>query len=370
MPRRRAALVGCGFFAENHLNAWKDLRDRCDLVAVCDLDPAKAASAGQRFGVAGVYSDVEQMLAAEKPDFLDIVTTAPSHRPIVELCARHGVAAIVQKPLAPDWSDAQALVAAMDRAGLPLMVHENFRFQRPLIRARDIIESGAIGKPVWARFSWRSGFDVYAGQPYLATVERFILLDLGIHVLDVARALLGEVDQVFCRTQSVKPGIMGEDMATAMLRHCNGATSIVDITYASKQTPDPFPQTLVHLEGTAGSLRLEDRYRLSVTTPAGTSSESVAPEPSSWGAEPWLLTQDSVLKAQMHWLDCLDSGAEPATSGHDNLRTFALVEACYSSAAAAAPVATGAPVVSDAGAAVPGQDGHPLHLAGAVPGRG
>lgn len=338
MPRRRAALVGCGFFAENHLNAWKDLRERCELVAVCDLDPAKAASAGRRFGVPGIYSDVEAMLTQEKPDFVDIVTTAPSHRHLVETCARHGIAAIVQKPLAPDWDDAKALVAAMDRAGQSLMVHENFRFQKPLIRAREVIESGEIGKPVWARFTWRSGFDVYAGQPYLATVERFILLDLGIHVLDVARAFLGEVDQVFCRTQSIKPGIAGEDMATVMLGHCNGATSIVDITYQSKQSPDPFPQTLVHLEGTAGSLRLEDRYRLTVTSPAGTSTEAVAPDPSSWGTEPWLLAQDSVVKTQMHWLDSLNNGKEPATSGHDNLKTFALVEASYHSAATGQPV--------------------------------
>ncbi len=338
MQRRRAALVGCGFFAENHLNAWKDLRERCELVALCDLDSAKAALAGQRFGVPGVYSNVEEMLAREKPDFVDIVTTAPSHRPLVETCARHGIPAIVQKPLAPDWDDAQALVAAMDRAGQPLMVHENFRFQRPLIRAREVIESGKIGKPVWARLSWRSGFDVYAGQPYLATVERFILLDLGIHVLDVARAFLGEVEQVFCRTQSIKPGIAGEDMATVMLGHRNGAISIVDVTYASKQSPDPFPQTLVHLEGTAGSLRLENRYRLTVTSPAGTHTEAVAPDPSSWGTEPWLLAQDSVVKIQMHWLNCLDSGTRPATSGHDNLKTFALVEACYLSAATGQPV--------------------------------
>ncbi|WP_419728974.1 Gfo/Idh/MocA family protein [Lichenicola sp.] len=338
MPRKRAALVGCGFFADNHLNAWRDLRDRCDLVAVCDLDPAKAKSASDRFGVPGAYTDIEEMLVAQKPDFLDVVTTAPSHLPIVRLCARHGIAAIVQKPLAPDWNDAVALVAEMDQAGLPLMVHENFRFQRPISAAIDRFRSGEIGRPTWGRFSWRTGFDVIAGQPYLAELNRFILLDLGIHVLDVARAFLGEVDQVFCRTQSIRPGIKGEDMATVMLGHRNGATSIVDITYSSRQSPDPFPQTLIHLEGTEGSLRLEDRYRLTVTSPAGTRTETIPPAPSSWGTEPWLLTQDSVVSTQAHWLDCLETGAIPATSGHDNLRTFALVEACYRSAETALPV--------------------------------
>lgn len=333
MPRKRAALVGCGFFANNHLNAWRDLAGRCEIVAVCDIDPARAAAAGQRFGIPGVYSDFEAMLERERPDFVDIVTTAPSHRSLVETCARKRIPAIVQKPLAPDWSEACALVAAMEGAGLPLMVHENFRFQRPLARAIEILASGAIGRPTWGRISFRSGYDIYSGQPYLAQVDRFILLDLGIHLLDVARALFGEVEEIFCRTQRVKPGIAGEDMATVILTHRNGATSVVDLTYASRQSPDPFPQTLVHIEGDVGSIRLEDRYVMAVTTPQGFYNTTVAPQPSSWGKEPWLLTQDSVIATQAHWLDCLDSGREPATSGADNLRTFALVEASYRSAA-------------------------------------
>ena len=333
MPRKRAALVGCGFFADNHLNAWRDLRDRCEVVAVCDLDHVKAHSAAQRFGIPGVYTDFEGMLTEKKPGFVDIVTTAPSHRPLVEICARHGIPAVVQKPLAPDWAEACAAVEAMEKAGLPMMVHENFRFQRPLLRAREVLVSGAIGRPTWSRISFRCGYDIYAGQPYLAEVERNIILDLGIHLLDLARAFFGEVDKVFCRTQRIRPDIAGEDMATILLHHRNGAVSVVDFTYASRQSPDPFPQTLVHLEGETGSIRLEDRYRMIVTTPDGATTESVAPTPSAWGKEPWLLTQDAVITTQAHWLDSLDAGREPETSGADNLRTFALVEAAYRSAA-------------------------------------
>ena len=93
-------------------------------------------------------------------------------------------------------------------------------------------------------------------QPYLAEEERFILLDLGIHVLDVARVFLGEADRLYCQAQSIRPGIRGEDMATMMLHHRSGATSVVDCSYASRLDPDPFPETLLHLEGTRGSLVL------------------------------------------------------------------------------------------------------------------
>ena len=338
MAMRRGAVIGCGFFAANHLNGWAELKDRCAIAAVCDSDPAKSEAAARRFGIPAYYADAGEMLAAVKPDFADIVTTAPSHRRLVELCAGHGVAMIVQKPLAPGWEDASALVSAAREARVPLMVHENFRFQKPVLRAREIVSSGAIGTPIWARFSWRTNFDVYAGQPYLAETSRFILMDIGVHVLDVARAFLGEVTEVFCRTRSIKPGIAGEDMATVTMTHESGATSVNDFTYESRHAPDPFPQMLLEVEGTAGAIRLGADYRITVTGSTGTRTETAEPAPLRWSYEPWLAVQDSVVAIQRHWLDCLDTGAEPETSGLDNLRTFALVEACYTSAAGKLPV--------------------------------
>ncbi len=213
------------------------------------------------------------------------------------------------------------------------MVHENFRFQAPLLRAAGLVRAGVIGSPIWGRFSFRTGYDIYSGQPYLAEAERFVLLDVGVHVLDVARVFMGEAVSVYCRSQSVRPGIKGEDAATVLLDHIGGGVSTVEMSYASHQQPDPFPQPLMELEGRHGAMRLDIGYRLTVTTASGTNTETVAPAPVSWGAEPWLITQDSVRSAQRHWLDCLASGAEPATSGRDNLRTFALVEAAYESAA-------------------------------------
>ncbi len=346
MAKRRAAVIGCGFFSSNHINGWLELKDRCDLVAVCDLDPAKAKAAAERFGVPSCYTDVATMLREAKPDFADIVTTAPSHRPLVELCAAHGVGVIVQKPLALDWEDALGLVSAAHRKNLPIMVHENFRFQRAVLRAREIVASGEIGTPFWGRFSWRTNFNVYAGQPYLADTKRFILMDIGVHVLDVARAFLGEVSELYCRTSSIKQGIAGEDIATVLMTHESGATSVNDFTYESRQTPDPFPQMLLEVEGKAGSVRLGVDYRLDVTSPKGARTETVLPDPLSWGTPQWLVIQDSVVAIQRHWLDSLDKGVPAETSGLDNLRTFAAVEACYASAATGLP-AKPAPITLD-----------------------
>jgi predicted dehydrogenase len=330
--RYRAGLIGCGFYSRNHLHAWRDLSEDVELVAVCDHDERKARAAADAFGVSQWYGDAAQMLEAEALDFVDIVTTMPSHKPLVLLAASHKVPVIVQKPFAPTWQDCRDMVEACRNASVPLMVHENFRFQSPILEVRRILEAGTIGELAWGRINWRTGYNIYAGQPYLAAEERFILLDIGVHVLDLARVLLGEVERVFCETQSFKPGIAGEDMATIMLKHINGAVSIVDCSYATKRDPDPFPEVLLEIEGRHGSLILSPGLELRVTSDGETTVRSLRTPLLHWTSEPWHVSQESVLNTQRHWVECLRAGREPEISGRDNLKTYALVEAAYESA--------------------------------------
>ena len=337
----RGAVIGCGFFAQNHLHAWNDIAD-VRLVAVCDKDAAKAKAAAETFRVPAWYDNAEEMFASQKLDFVDIATTMPTHRALVELAARHKVPTIVQKPFAPAWEDCVAMVGACNAAGVPLMVHENFRFQAPLMAVRRVLEAGEIGTPYFGRVSFRTGYDIIAGQPYLAREEKFIILDLGIHVLDMARVYFGEAETVYAQTQQIRPNIVAEDMATMLLRHRSGATSIVDCSYSSQISPEPFPQTLVHIEGTRGSIQLHLGYRMSVLSD-GVAREEIVDSPLlSWTSQPWHTAQESVLNTQRHWVECLRTGRTPQTSGADNLRTYALVDAAYRSAAerrAVAPLA-------------------------------
>jgi predicted dehydrogenase len=234
------------------------------------------------------------------------------------------------------------MVASCKAAGIPLMVHENFRFQAPLISVRDVIESGAIGTPHFGRISFRTGYDVFAGQPYLAREEQLILLDLGVHVLDMARVYFGEAETVYCQTQRIRPNVRAEDMATMLLRHRSGATSIVDCSYSTWTQPDPFPQTLLQIEGTEGGIALLEGYRMQVTTGGEMHERDVSSPLLAWTSQPWHTAQESVLNTQRHWIDCLRKGIPPQTSGEDNLRTYALTMAAYRSAAerrAVAPIA-------------------------------
>jgi D-apiose dehydrogenase len=218
-------------------------------------------------------------------------------------------------------------------------VHENFRFQSPLRALRELMDEGRIGTPHFGRISFRTGHDIYQKQPYLATDERFIIADLGIHLLDMARFYFGEVEALACRTKRVNPGIRGEDTATMLLQHANGVVSVVDCSYATPVQPDPFPETLVEVDGDRGALRLEQGYRLRISSRGGgAETRELDPPLLPWAERPWLAVQESVLRIEEHWVDRLRAGREPETSGADNLRTFALVEAAYESAASSRTV--------------------------------
>ncbi len=341
MPEQlNGAVIGCGFFAQNHLHAWREI-DGVHLRAVCDLDGAKAQAAGQAFAVDHVYTDANRLFEEQALDFVDIVTTMETHRVLVELAARHQVATIVQKPFAPSMDDARAMVDACSRDKTPLMVHENFRWQTPLRSVYDVVQSGDIGEPFFGRVSFRHGNPVgYENQPYLFEQEQYIINDVGVHLLDLARFYFGEVTQVFTQTQRVNTRFKGEDVATLLLRHHSGATSIADLSVSTQTSPDPFPQTLVCVEGTKGSVVLTQDYCMNVTRSGAAREYDVSPKYHSWAEQPWDMVQDSVVNIQRHFIDCLRRGIEPETSGADNLTSLGLVFSAYESAQLNRPVVT------------------------------
>jgi D-apiose dehydrogenase len=331
MTPLRGGLIGCGFFARNHLSAWRDLSQarEAEIVAVCDVNQDRAEQWARDFGVPHAYADRDTMLREREVDFMDIVTPPATHRSLVEWAARAGKHVICQKPMALSLADARAMVAACRDAGVRFMVHENFRWQSPMQELK--LEAERLGELFFGRITFRTPYDVYRDQPYLAEDPRFVIADLGVHLLDLARFFLGEVEQVYCVTRHVNPRIRGEDTATMLLRMRSGAACEVDVSYSSQTEEDLFPQTLVTLEGTEGMATLGPHCRLTVTRDGDTVHRVAAAPHHDWTVPPFEEIQDSVYATQRHWIACLRAGREPDTSGEDNLRTLALVEAAYAS---------------------------------------
>ncbi len=334
LPRTvRIGLAGCGFYAQNHLHAWSGLcRKGALLSAVCDIDPEKARAAGEAFDVPW-HTDAARMIQTEKIDLLDIVTRMDSHRQLAGTAAEHGIGAIVQKPFAPTIAECREIVEFANRHGTWLAVHENFRFTDAMRRVRNILDTGDVGAPTWARISFRTGHDVYKTQPYLARETRFSILDCGTHLLDLARFFLGEVERLSCETQTRNPGVRGEDTATMLLRHDSGAVSVIETTYESRRIPDSFPETLLEIETSLGAVVTHPGERMTVTMNGSAVEEDLSAPLLPWTSRPWHASQLGVVRTSEHLLDAFIADRPAETSGADNLRTFALVEAAYLSAA-------------------------------------
>ena len=185
---------------------------------------------------------------------------------------------------------------------------------------------------------FRTGYDLYRTQPYFYTEDRFIILDLGVHTLDIARVFMGEVERLSCETQRRNPKVRAEDTATVLLHHTSGAVSVVDFTYESRKLPDPFPETLVEIEGPRGAIVVEAGLKMRITSDGRSREEDIGAPLLSWTSRPWHVAQESVLATCRHMLERYRAGTPAETSAADNLKTFALAEAAYAAAASGASV--------------------------------
>lgn len=325
------ASFGAGFWSRYQLAAWRELGG-VECVALSNRTRAKAERVAREFGIPAVYTDPAELLRRERPDFVDIVTDVSTHAPLVHLAAEHRVPVICQKPLAATLEEAAGMVEACRAARVPLFVHENWRWQTPLRRLKEELDSGRTGAPFRARIEFCSSFPVFDNQPFLRELEQFILTDIGSHILDTARFLFGEAETLFCRTRRIHREIRGEDVATVMLGMRNGMTVICEMSYASRTERERFPETYVFIEGEAGSIELGPDYWLRVTTAEGTSARRYPPPRYAWADPAYDLVHSSIVPchADIRRALCGEGAAE--TTGEDNLRTAQLVFAAYDSA--------------------------------------
>jgi predicted dehydrogenase len=339
MSDLRFGVLGCGFWSRFQIAAWREVGG-AKLVALYNRTRAKAEALAGEFAVPAVYDDAEALFRREKLDFADIITDVGTHSDFVRLAARHGVPVICQKPMAPDYRTARHMVETCRKAGVPFSIHENWRWQRPIREVAKALAEGDVERPFRARITYVNSFPVFDNQPFLRNVERFILADMGSHILDVARFLFGEAHTLYGQTRRVRSDIRGEDAATVMMTMGNGITVTCELSYSSPVEHDRFPETFVFVECEKGSVALGPDYRLSVTTRDGaTRSHRVPPPHYAWADPRYDLVHASIVPCCRDLLRSLRTGRPAETDAADNLRTVELVSAAYESAASGKSVA-------------------------------
>ncbi len=332
MEKLKFAVLGCGFWSKFQIGAWSEL-DGVELIAVYNRTREKAEKIAHQFRVPHVYDNPWELFKNEHPDFVDIITDVDTHAYFVGLALDHGIKNIIcQKPMAPDFETAKKMVRECSEAGAKLFIHENYRWQAPIRRFKQIIDSGIIGRPFKARVSFLSGYPVFDNQPFLKDLDHFIITDMGSHVLDVCRFLFGECDELWCQTRAVNKGIKGEDLAAVMMKMKNGMPVFTELSYASIVEHDSFSTLHILVEGEEGSAFLGPRFVIKTTTRKRTRSEKVKFPSYSWADPDYIVNHESGIRINRNILDDITGREKAENTGADNLETVRLIWACYKSA--------------------------------------
>lgn len=254
----RVGCIGAGYFSRFHYDAWQRL-DGAVPVAAVDRDLALAQGTGLP-----AYQDAGQMLEAHQPDIVDIITPPPSHLGLIRAAIKAGAKAVIcQKPFCASLDEAQEAAQLSGQAGVPVIVHENFRFQPWYRVMKAVIDSGALGDVLQVTFRLRPGDGqgpraYLERQPYFQQMARFLIHETAVHWVDTFRFLLGEPIEVFADLRRMNPVIAGEDSGYVLFGYAGGRRAIFDgnrlLDHSAENTRCTMGEALV--EGTDGALSL------------------------------------------------------------------------------------------------------------------
>ncbi|MFC5758967.1 Gfo/Idh/MocA family protein [Rhizobium sp. GCM10022189] len=326
IKRRRVGIIGAGWVSEYHLPAWMKQSARAEVVAIADPAAQARAARSRAFGIARTYASAEAMLAEEALDAVDICAPREVHVELVRLAAQRGLDILCQKPLAPDYDQAAALVAELPEA-IRLMVHENWRFRAYYRRLKAWLEEGIAGDIRQVQFEFFSSGMIadaegnrpaLVRQPFFRRQQRLLVMEVMIHHLDTLRYLLGELEVVAARLERSNDDIVAEDVASVVLRRLDdGAIVTVNANLAVHGAP-PAPRDHLRIFGTQATLELYGS-RLSARGRAEREEEFDADA----------VYQGAYDATIAHFLDGLDGRVVMETMPADNIRTLALVEDIY-----------------------------------------
>jgi predicted dehydrogenase len=165
----RVGIVGLGLVADSHIKAYQANHD-AEVIAVCDLDSARANLIAAKYGIAKTYTSYEKMLLDDDINVVDITTPTVLHASMSIAAARSGKNILCEKPFCLSLEEGQTVINEAAAAGVLLMVGESYIFMTSIMKARELIDQGQIGKPQQIR----ECFGTWLERPGALETEREI----------------------------------------------------------------------------------------------------------------------------------------------------------------------------------------------------
>ncbi|MER5888929.1 Gfo/Idh/MocA family oxidoreductase [Streptomyces sp. NPDC001941] len=313
MRRLGVALIGAGLIARMHLEAW--VAAGAD-VRVHSLD-GKAADLAAEFGAKAVDSLAE---ALDGADAVDICSPTGTHRDVALAAIERGVAVVCEKPLSADVAEAEEIVDAAERAGVPVYPAHDIRFAPAFSRLHDLVAGRDFGAGTVARFLI-AGYHPRAWDGYASAESGGILTDQMLHGVDIAYWLFGDVVRVHAHYQGriEAPAPQGTSATgTAVLTHAKGALSQVVCRWTP--TPDPIIRVAYHVSGTGGTVVHDSEWPQEIQVSGGPSGAFAY-----LGESPFLAEIGEFAAA-------LRGGPAPRLVAHDALAAVRVTQAAARSA--------------------------------------
>jgi predicted dehydrogenase len=237
---------------------------RSSLAGVVTRDPAKAAP----YGVPG-WTDFARALKECPADAVYVATPVFLHAPQTISALRAGKHVLCEKPMAMGYAEAESMQQAAHQTGLTLGIAYYRRKYPKVARARELIETGAIGRPVFAEATAHGWSDLAAGfRAWIADPKMSgggPLRDIACHRIDLMNFLFGKPARVAGQLSTLVLPLQVEDNATVLIEYENGVRGMVDVRWHSRVTRDEF-----RIRGTDGELDLTPLNDPRLITPQGT----------------------------------------------------------------------------------------------------
>ena len=349
MNRVRTAIVGCGKVGQIHAQALASLAES-DFVAACDVDLVRAAALAGPYGIRA-FTDVARMIEESHVEALLIGTPHPLHAQPAIQAAEAAVHVLVEKPLAASLQDCDAILAAARQHAIKLGVISQRRWYEPVLRMKEAIVAGKLGRPVLGAFtmySWREP-SYYLSDPWRGrwnTEGGGVLVNQSPHMVDLLQWLMNdEIAEVSGYWANLNhPSVEVEDSAVAILRFRKGGLGSIVASLSQK----PGIYTKVHIHGSNGATVGVETDR-GATFIAGMSAISEPALNDLWtiaGEESDLARFQAEDRARFHEIDPINhyhalqiqdflraiiEDRPPLVTGDDGRRVVALFQAIYES---------------------------------------
>jgi predicted dehydrogenase len=319
----RIAFTGTGYISRIHAAAARALG--ADLSAVVNHRPESMAAFAETFGISRQFASVPELLQDGGVDALVVSTPNALHAAETVAALEAGVPVMVEKPMAVNAAEAEAMQAASARSGAPLMVAHCWRFDPEVLWLQARVAAGQLGRLIRTK-----GYGVHVnwGPGRWFTEHRLAgggaMADMGIHAIDTARFLLGDPEpvSVYARLGTYYKDFDVDDTGVVIVNWENGAVSYIESGWWQPYSDGPEAST--QLYGTAGFGQVFPT-RVQLADGQAQDAGFVHPRPKH--------CPQSLYDTQMaYFFECVRSGSTPIPGGREGCWNVRVVDAAYESA--------------------------------------